>query len=538
MKIAYSSQMRELDRITIEETGIPEVVLMENAGKEVVSIMTDYLPELILKTTVILCGPGNNGGDGFVIARHLFNQGCDCTVFLIGTCEQLKGAAKINADIARKIGVCITEVISAEKLPVVINAVRDADVIVDALFGTGLHRQLTGLFAQLIQYVNDSDAYVVSVDLPSGMCADFCTPIGPTIRADLTITFGLPKPSLLLYPAAELAGQVVVADISIPQSNVERLEISGEILTPYHFPALFTSRAPNVHKGQFGHLLILAGSPGKTGAAILAATAAARSGAGLVTLAVPESLNPIIETVLTEVMSLPLPGSSSWFSPDHVGPVIDALSGKSALLIGPGIGIRDETSTFLRMVMQEIDIPIVLDADALNIMSMSPGPWFRKAVPRILTPHPGEFRRLTDIDRNALERDPVDPVCDYANSTSSIVVYKSARSVIAFPDGSHYVNITGNPGLASGGSGDVLAGMIAGLTAKGFDPQQAALAGVFWHGLTGDVTAFFEGEEEMLAGDMFDHMGIARRIIIENPDIFNGVHTPYLNLDSLLNPHL
>ncbi len=535
MKIAYSSQMRELDRLTIEETGIPAEVLMENAGREVVAVLIDRFPSLINLSVTILCGPGNNGGDGFVIARHLINRGGDCCVFLFGKKENQTGAARIHAEIASNMEIPIIEIASETDLELVLETVLKADLIVDSLFGTGLHRPLGSIYSKLIQTVNDSDAAIVSVDLPSGLSSDSCVPIGPTIHADITVTFGLPKPALILYPTAEYAGQVVVADISIPRTNVEKLDIQGNILTPYQFPALFQPRAADCHKGTLGHLLIIAGSPGKTGAAILSATAAARAGSGLVTLAIPEPLNLIAETRLTEVMSLPLPGLSTHFCPEHIPALLAALPGKSAVLIGPGLGTHRATADFLRAIMQEVDIPLILDADALNIISASAGPWFSGKIPRVLTPHPGEFCRLTDSSMQSLMQNPIDIVTDYATSTSSIVVLKTARTIIAFPDGRYYLNITGNPGLATGGTGDVLAGMISGLAARFLCTEQASTAGVFWHGLTGDITAYFKGEEEMLAGDLFEFMADARLLLSENVDFFNGVHIPYPDIDFMLN---
>lgn len=531
MRIAYGSQIREIDRITIEETGIPEEVLMENAGHAVVYAMAEQIPDLTGSSILILCGPGNNGGDGFVAARLLNNLGFDCSICLCGDMNALKGAAKINATIVANMGIPVKTIAAGESLRQVFDLIQTTDVIVDALFGTGLHRPLSGIYPALIDAVNDSDAIVVSVDLPSGMSADTCTLIGPTINADLTITFGLPKPALVMFPSAESAGQVVVADISIPRSTIDRMEITGNILTPFDFPNFFQPRAPDIHKGRLGHLLILAGSPGKTGAAILGSLAAARAGAGLVTLAIPEPLNPIIETALTEVMSLPLPGTEPYFSTSHINTVIEALAGKSALLIGPGIGTRKETADFLKAVIQEANVPMILDADALNIIAATPGPWFKKHSPRILTPHPGEFSRLTDVDRNTMLDNPVDLVTEYAVSTSSTVVYKSARTIIAFPNGRYSVNITGNPGLATGGSGDILAGMIAGLATQSMDPFQASAAGVFWHGLTGDFTVLHKGEREMLAGDMLDFMWIARKYLIDNPDVFDGSLIPYPPLE-------
>ncbi|MCD4653388.1 NAD(P)H-hydrate dehydratase, partial [bacterium] len=526
-------EMREIDRRTIEETGIPGVVLMENAGKETVCAIDDYFPDLHARQVVIFCGKGNNGGDGFVISRHLWNRGCNVIILLLTNLDNLKGDARINAMIARNMSIPVIEIIDLDKLRNMQDAIEKADIVIDALLGTGLKKHAETLFAEAINQINNTDAFIVSVDIPSGLAANSCQIIGPAVSADLTVTYGLPKPALLLYPAATHAGQVIVADISIPQKNIDSLDIHGEILSPHNFPAFFSPRSPDSHKGRFGHLLILAGSPGKTGAAILAAKASARSGAGLVTVAVPETLNPILETNLTEIMTLPLTGPHQHFHPDHLDVLRKALVGKSAVLIGPGIGTNEMTVKCLKMLIQDIDIPLILDADALNIIASTPGPWFKTGVPTVITPHPGEFSRLTKTSMDLLIKNQLVMVTEFAKANLCTVVFKTARTLVAFPDGHYLINTTGNAGMASGGSGDILAGMIAGLTAQNIVPEQATSAVVFWHGLSGDVTAHLKGEEEMLASDTLDFMFMARRLMINNPEHFNGVFTPYANFERI-----
>lgn len=526
MKIADSYHMRELDRMTIEETGIPGEVLMENAGQAVFRTLLDEIEDLHDHLIVILCGPGNNGGDGFVTGRYLANNTCEPSIILAGELAGLKGACRLHAQAAVAIGIPVHEICN-DNFKVALEWIQAADIIIDALLGTGVNRPLDGLFLSIVNAVNDSDAYILSVDIPSGMSADSSQLIGPCIHADQTITFGLPKPALLLYPAAKHAGRISVADISIPVFNIDKLNLPGEILTPDHFPVFFTPREPDIHKGWLGHLLIIAGSPGKTGAAILSARAAARAGAGLVTVAIPQPLNAILESNLIEVMTLPMPGTNPHFTPEHLDTIQNALSGKTAVLAGPGIGTHPETIEFLRRLCPDIHVPLILDADALNCIAADPEPFFISGQDRVLTPHPGEFSRLTNLPVEDLLRKQIETVTGYASMTRSIVVFKTARTIIASPDQTYRVNITGNPGLASGGSGDVLAGLISGLAAQAIDLLQAAAAGVFWHGLTADITAALHGENEMLAGDLPEHLADAHEMMVNHKELFKGRHIPY-----------
>ncbi|MBN1296640.1 NAD(P)H-hydrate dehydratase [bacterium] len=534
MKVAFSGQMKEIDRLTIEEIGIPGVVLMENAGREVVSALADRFDDLHTCRVIVCVGPGNNGGDGFVIARHLWNRGADVLIRAVQSDRAISGDANIHAQVCRNMGIPMETISDIDDIRNLDSVLHDSDIIIDALFGTGLKTAVTGLYARVITSINDSDAFVVSVDIPSGLAADSSRLTGPVVSADLTVTFGLPKPALVLYPAAHTAGHVVVADISIPDTVIDSVNLTGDILTPYHFPAFFTPRPLDAHKGRLGHLLVIAGSPGKTGAAILATRAAARSGTGLVSAAVPGPLNSILESSLIEPMTIPLPGPSSVFHPDHIPHLKQALIGKSSVLIGPGIGTDPLTAEFLKLFLPLVDVPLILDADALNIMASSSGPWQSPRGPRILTPHPGEFSRLTDHPVDVLLDDPLDIVTDYAVTNQCILVFKTARTVIAHPDGRFLINAVGNPGLATGGSGDILSGLIAGLAARMLLPDQAVSAGVFWHGLAADRTASIRGQEEMLAGDILDHLAEARHVMTDHPEIFNGTMIPYPDIDSFL----
>lgn len=523
--IASTGQMRDLDSTAIRDYGIPGAVLMENAGRETVRIMEICLPALDAGLVTIVAGKGNNGGDGFVTARHLHNRNVPVEVVLLGKLEELKGDARLNADIAARMGIPVTEIREATGLE---DVIWQSDVIVDAIFGTGLTKPAGGLYARAVEAINDSDAFVVSIDIPSGLNADTPAVTGPAVRADLTVTYGLTKPALVLFPSAEYAGQVVVVDISLPRPAVERAGLPGELITPYLFPGVFRERSRNSHKGHFGHLLIVAGSPGKTGAAVLAARAALRGGSGLVTLAACERLNSIFEMKLTEAMTALVPGhQDQWFDSSSLDAVLKLAESKSAVLIGPGIGMLPGTGEFVRSLTAELNIPVVIDADGLNLLAGSPPPWNRHGRPVIATPHPGEMSRLTGMSVRDLLADPVLHGTAFASTHSLTAVFKTARSMVFLPDGRWGVNITGNPGLATGGSGDVLAGLIAGYLAQGHSPAVSATAGVFIHGLAADLAAADIGEPELIPGDLLDYLGPARTTAESQPSLFTGEWVPY-----------
>jgi ADP-dependent NAD(P)H-hydrate dehydratase / NAD(P)H-hydrate epimerase len=525
MKIATSSQMQKIDQMTIENTGIPGDVLMENAGRGTADILLGVLSDLSGKF-IVACGPGNNGGDGFVISRYLFNHGCDVDIVLVGKQSAVKGSSKIFFEVAKNLGIPVHEC-DQNNRTAISRLLNSSDVIVDALFGTGITRPVDGLFKFVVDAINSSDSFVCSVDIPSGLSSDSCVPIGPTVQADITVSFGLPKPALVLYPSAIHAGQIFVSDISIPQANITAMRLPGKILTPDAFPAFLLPRKQDSHKGQHGHLLIIAGSPGKTGAAIMSSQAAARSGAGLITTAVPSPLNSILETRLTEVMTLPLPGDSPCFCAKHVDRLLQEISDKQALLVGPGMGTDPATVKFLADLLPNVKIPLLLDADALNTISFKTKPPWNNNVTPILTPHPGEFSRLSGLAVDAIISDPIQSASDYASRYSCIVVLKSARTIIAFPDGTYSINVTGNPGLASGGSGDILSGLVSGLMAQGISPDQAASAGVFWQGFTADIIAKCQMQQSTIATDLLAWISKARLTIFENPECFSGCMIPF-----------
>jgi NAD(P)H-hydrate epimerase len=505
LKVVTAKEMQELDRRATAEYGIPSLLLMENAGAETAREMRAAFPALSRERVVVLCGRGNNGGDGFVVARHLRARGTSVEAFLLARREELRGDARINLEILEKLGAAPAEITAASDLGALKERIASADVVVDALLGTGARGPTVGLFAEAIESVNRAGRPVVAVDIPSGLVADSSEAAGPVIQATLTVTFALPKRCLLLYPAAGYAGSVRVADIGIPRELCRDPKLTLGLLEAADAASAFPPRDPASHKGTFGHVLVVAGSVGKTGAAALCALAAQRAGAGLVTLAVPESLNDILEVKLTEVMTAPLPETAArTVASDALKPLLALAEGKSAIAIGPGLTTHPSTRQLVCDLLTSLGLPMVVDADGINALEGRAGLLARAAGPVILTPHPGELSRLLGMERAEVLAQRIALAPQVAADHHVTLVLKMARSLIAGPEGSVAIVPTGNPGMATGGTGDVLTGLIAGLLARGVPPGPAAHAGTYVHGLAGDIAAARVGQEAMLAGDLLD----------------------------------
>ncbi|WP_417910035.1 NAD(P)H-hydrate dehydratase [Candidatus Electronema sp. PJ] len=503
MKLATPEQMQSLDRAAMEELGIPGLVLMENAGRATLDQMEAQFGPVLGKSVCLFIGPGNNGGDGLVIARHVLQRGgVPLLVFLIEP-EQLRGDAAVNAGICAKLWLTHYIIRQEAELPQLLDKIRQLHFtqpvhsLVDALFGIGLSRKLEGCFAAVVRLINELAQQqhwpVVAVDIPSGLSAQTGMPLGCSVEADLTVTYGLAKPGQYLHGGAAV-GKLKVADIGIPEQLVAAAKLPGQLLEQRGIAALLRPRAKAAHKGSFGHLLILAGSEGKTGAALLAAKAALRSGCGLVTLAVPKALNPIFATALPEVMTVPLPGSDSYLSAADYEQITNLLADKDALVIGPGIGLAPETGELVLRLHRRVHLPIVLDADALNLLAQNTLSIADAAGPRLLTPHPGEMARLTGLRTTEIQADRLKAAdwlaeAEIRDGHEIITVLKGAGTVICSSKGGWAVNSSGNNGLAVGGTGDVLAGFIGGLLAQGYIPWEAAAIGVFLHGLAADLLA-------------------------------------------------
>jgi ADP-dependent NAD(P)H-hydrate dehydratase / NAD(P)H-hydrate epimerase len=501
MRILSAEAMREVDRTAIEELGIPSLVLMENAAIGVVDAIGEIYEEA--ESAAIFCGPGNNGGDGLAIARHLAVRGYDVQVFLVAGRRGMRGDAEVQLGIYRRQGLAIQEVADEDGVVEALEEAREADLIVDALFGTGLSKPLEGLLADLVQGLNDLPVPRVSVDLPSGLNGSKSEPLGPHIKADLTVTFAAPKIAHVFPPASESVGELVVTDLGIPPELVEEAEEEGgalHLLVGEELSGLLPEREPGTHKGDYGHVLLVAGSPGKAGAAILAARAAVRSGAGLVTAAVPESILDVVDLGSIESMTLPL---------RSLDRVLEAVEGKSVLAMGPGLGQEDETVAAIRRIALEVSLPLVLDADGINAFAGRAAELAGRGAETVLTPHPGELGRLLGISTAEVQGDRIAAARRAAVEAEAVVVLKGHRTLVATPGGEVHVNATGNPGMATGGTGDVLTGLIAGLLAQGLGALDAARLGVYLHGLAGDLAAARTGEAALAAGDLLTYLPAA-----------------------------
>ena len=503
MKIATSGQMQALDRTSIEEIGIPGVVLMENAGRGTVDAMEQEYGAVQGKTVCIFIGPGNNGGDGLVIARHVAQRGGHPFLVYLIPPEKFSGDAETNAKICNKLGFIHyvihheDEVRQLKELIRQLHFSHPVHSLVDALFGTGLSRKIEGYFSEVIEFIEilagDRQWPVVAVDIPSGLCADTGTSLGCAVRADLTVTYGFAKPGHFLH-GGPLVGKLTVLDISIPNLVMKQADLRGRVLDRCEIACRVQARRTTAHKGIYGHLLILAGSEGKTGAAILAGKGALHSGCGLVTLAVPAELNPIFETSLPEAMTVPLPNSSKIFCAADYDLICELLADRGALVIGPGMGTDSETGVLVRRLYRELKLPMIIDADALNLLAAEPEVLGKSGGVRILTPHPGEMSRLTRKTVAAIQRDRLGAAGRLAKDLvhdehEIIVVLKGAGTVLSSGKGDWAVNSSGNHGMATGGMGDVLAGLIGGLLVQGYPPWDAAAIGVYQHGMAADLLA-------------------------------------------------
>ena len=510
MRVLNAAQMREADRRTIDEIGIPSAVLMENAGRQVVSAMEAAFDALATARVAVLAGRGNNGGDGFVVARVLWQAGVDVQVYVIGATAGISGDARLNLDILGRLGIGVIEVLEASDWERHGADVVRRDIVVDALFGTGLKSPLEGLAEIVARDLNASGAPVVAVDLPSGLSADDPALIGPVIEATLTVTFGAPKLPLMLPPGEDAAGSVVVADIGIPRAVID--DLSGpriQAVVAADLRPLAGVRARDAHKGHFGHALILAGSRGRTGAAHLAAVAALRSGAGLATVATPASCLPIVASMGAEYMTLALEELADGTASREAAPAV--LAGAyDVYAAGPGLGTGPDQQAVVLALLERAVRPLVLDADAITVLSGRPDA-LRGTPDRpvVVTPHPGEMARLTGMSVAAVQRSRIDAARDVATGRHVYVILKGYRTLVATPEGVVYINPTGNPGMATGGSGDVLTGMVAGWLAQGVGATEACLLAVYLHGAAGDLAAAAFGEAAMTAGDILAHLGAA-----------------------------
>jgi len=513
--------MREADRLTIEEIGIPSLVLMENAGRQVVAAIESVHGELLEGRVAVLCGRGNNGGDGFVVARTLIQRGVDVAVFLFGLVSDVRGDARVNLEILGRLGLTIVEVADSQAWELHSSELGHCTLIVDAIFGTGLNAPLTGLLETVVADVNAAGLPIVAVDLPSGLSADSHEPIGDSIEAGMTVTLAAPKLSLVLPPAETRAGDIVIADIGIPGHVIEQLDGARvELMTRSGMRELITPRAPDSHKGDYGHVLVIAGSRGKTGAAHLSGVGALRSGAGLVTVATPRCCQQTVAVMAPEYMTEAIDETADGLDPAAVDRVLEL--GRDVIAIGPGLGRAKNTAEFIRTLFDRATTPLIVDADALNAFSSDPDRLRgREGRDVIITPHPGEMARLVGMSTDEVQASRLEIARNFAVSQHVYVILKGHRTLIATPDEKVFINPTGNAGMATGGTGDVLTGMIGAWLAQLLDAEAACKLAVYLHGMAGDLTEADEGEVSMTAVDLVRHLGdavlelTARRKVVE-----------------------
>ncbi len=510
MRVLNTQQMREADRQTIDEIGIPEIVLMENAGRQAVAAMEAAFEDLDASKVAVLCGRGNNGGDGFVVARTLAQRGIEAIVFLLGSVSDVRGTARTNLEILGRIGLTVVEITNAQEWELHFTEVSECDLIVDAIVGTGFHGQLTGLLETVVADVNGLGAPVVAIDLPTGVSADSPELEGEAIEASMTVTLAAPKIPLILPPADAYGGDLVIADIGIPGAVIDELEGPWvELLTRERMRELVPTRAAESHKGDFGRVLVIAGSFGKTGAAHLTALGALKSGAGLLTVATPRSCVPTIAAMMPEYMTEPLEETAAGtidFS--AVERVLDMKA--DVIAIGPGLGQDPSTAAFVQAIVERAGVPLVLDADGLNAFAGDPERLTgRDGVDLIITPHPGEMARLLNVSIEQVQADRLEHAREFAVAHRVYVVLKGHRTVIAGPESRTFVNLTGNAGMATGGTGDLLTGMIAAWFAQILDAEGACKLAVYLHGTAGDLAEADEGEGALLPTDMAARLGDA-----------------------------
>jgi NAD(P)H-hydrate epimerase len=515
MLVVTSQEMRELDRLTIEKYRVPSLTLMENAGEAVADALAARFARQAKGGVLIVCGKGNNGGDGLVVARHLKKKSIPCEAVLLARKDEISPDAAENLRAYLKVKGKIYE--GADPLPLLRERLKGKKLVVDAVLGTGLKQDVRGVYADAIALINSSGLPVLAIDIPSGLDGDRGRPLGTAIKAEMTVALGFPKLGEVIYPGLSCVGELAVADIGIRAEAVEEVRPHAELLEESEIGWLIPEREADTHKGTYGHLLVFAGSRGKTGAAILSCRGALRSGAGLVTLAAAHSLNSIFAGALVEAMTEPLAQGAN----EELEPLTDRdwhriLERKTAVLFGPGVGVNDVPRSALWWLLRNLDAPLVIDADGLSLLAGDLSRLATAKRPPVLTPHPGEMARLIGSDTASVNRDRVGVARSFAEKHRCYLVLKGARTIIATPEGRIFINSTGNPGMASGGMGDVLAGVLGGLLAQGFSIEDALKLGVYVHGFAGDQASMIKGQMGLIASDVVDALPQSLKLLKES----------------------
>jgi NAD(P)H-hydrate epimerase len=531
MIIVTAEEMREMDRRTIENFGLPGRILMENAGRGAARVLIREFSGIHDAAVAVLAGRGNNGGDGFVIARCLFQAGIDVKVYLLSKSEKLQGDALANFELLGALGVPVAELSDQSAFDLHRLELAEKEIYVDAILGTGLNSEVRGFFRTVIDFVSSLQKPVFSVDIPSGLHADTGRPCGLSVKASCTATFAFAKTGHVQEPGASFTGPLYVIDIGIPPHVVSGTNPTCRLLEAESARGLLFQRPADMHKGGAGHVLIAAGSPGKTGAAAMTAISALRSGAGLATLGVPESLHNRIEPQALEVMTMGLPQTPAGGLSDAAGEILlEQLADKHCLAVGPGLGTDPAAKRLVHQLVKESPVPVVVDADGLNNLCEEPDVFNEARAPVILTPHPGEMARLTGRSVKDVQADRIGCAKAFAEKFKAFVILKGARSIIADPGGAVSVNTSGNPGMASGGMGDVLTGLVSGFIAQGYPPAAASRIAVHVHGRAADRLESTIGPFGYLASEVMREIPIALRELLGETPVHSGRPVPVREL--------
>jgi ADP-dependent NAD(P)H-hydrate dehydratase / NAD(P)H-hydrate epimerase len=509
MKVARVSEVRDLDRRATEEFGVSQDLLMENAGQAVHFVI---LQEFGIKGNkfAVFCGGGNNGGDGLVVARKIHSSGGEVKVFLLGDEAEFKGAAKKNFEIASRMPIEISKVGSIGSLRL---ELFDSDAVVDAIFGTGLARQVSGLYKDVIRLINESQKTVFSVDIPSGINGDTGEEMGIAVKADYTVTFGLPKLGSMLYPGYEHCGKLYVSHISFPPSLYDSQSMKMAINGPVALP----ERARDTHKGSYGKALFIAGSSSYLGAPYFSALSFLKAGGGLSYLATPKSLSPFLASKGSEIVFVPQKETSSGsIALENEHELLEFCQRVDIVVLGPGLSLARETQELVRNLIPSIDSPLLIDGDGITAIAGHLGKVKKRKAPTILTPHLGEMSRITKMEVDEINENKIDVLQRMTRELSAMIILKGAHSLIGYPDGTVFINVSGNSGMATAGSGDVLTGTIAAMYGLGLALEDAVRMGVFMHGFSGDVAAVDKGEDGITAQDILDHLPETMKLYRDN----------------------
>lgn len=521
MKVCTTTQMRSLDSAAVERFGIPMEILMENAGQAVYEAIRTEIG-VQGRAFVVFCGSGNNGGDGLVVARKIHSAGGQVTVFILGNPETYQGPAKLAYDVLSRMPVPITVLESADKVK---DELERCDAVIDGIFGTGLTRDVKGIHAQVIDLINTSGKTVVSIDIPSGVNGDTGDVLSSAIKADVTVTFGLPKAGNLLYPGFENCGKIYLSHISFPPILYENDEINIEINKPVALPP----RKGDAYKGDLGDVLFIAGAASYLGAPYFAAMSFLKAGGGYARLAAPKSITPFIASRGSEIVFIPQEETAQGsLALSNKAALVEISQKVDMVVIGPGLSMHPETQDLVRALVAEIEKPLIIDGDGLSAIADELDIVRSRTVETVLTPHLGEMSRLTKISVPDIQTCKMDILQHMAQNLKSIIVLKGAHSLIGYPDGRIFINMSGNSGMATAGSGDVLTGTVSAMFGLGLFFHKAVNQGVFIHGLAGDLAARSKGEDGMTAQDILENLPEALKMARDglDPDwrtIYEGV---------------